>query len=278
MSEFTGIEDASVPTIQFEVPGGYVTQVRSDGGEERLVSLYKLHARELGGEEEDILAEEDTPTTVKFHKIVSSCLLSISDDEGNVVKDPKVLVKASDRLLMSDLLIGILRVRQCTVGNNLQWPVDCPECESVDPKSGSAIPTKITVLFNLDDLEIKPLEGDRTVRLREFTTSRGAKVTWEMLNGSMERELMKVRGRVKDKATAGMLVRLRTVNGEPATMKNVKALSFVERGEIRDKYLKSEGDIVRDVKALCHRCGANFKTPIRITGDNFFDLSGMLEG
>ena len=270
-----GVEDAKVPVIDFEIPGGYITKVRKDDKEET-VSLYKVRAREMQGWEEDILSEEDSSIIDRFHRIVGSCLLRLSDDNGNEITDRKVLVGAPDRLLMSDLLVCILKIRQCTVGDDLRWQVNCPNCTTVDATSGKENPTKFTALYSLADLKIDSLEGDRLKRVREFTTPRGNVVTWEMMNGLMERSLEKIRAKKKDRATAGLMVRVKTINGVPCTFETLKDLGMQERQRIR-KDFENEGGVDTDIDVVCHKCGHKFKTSLEITGGNFFGLSETLE-
>jgi len=269
-----GPEDAKAPMLDFEVPGGYLHRVSKDGVD-RIVSLYRVQVREMQGWEEDILSEENTSLTERFHRIVGGCLLRLSDDEGNEVTDKKVLTGAPDRMLMSDLLVCILKIRQCTVGDDLRWKVECPNCTTVDEQTGEEKKTKFTAIYSLKDLKIEALEGERTKRVRELKTSRGNVITWEMMNGLMERSLERVRGKKKDRATAGLMVRVKTINNIAPTSEVLKNLSWTERTEIR-KQFESEGGIETDIEVACHKCGKEFKTPMEIGGD-FFGLLGASE-
>jgi hypothetical protein len=244
-----------------------------DQQREQLVTLRNVVMREMEGEEEDILMEDERSFTARFHEIVGNCLVSLSDNDGNEISDPTVLKKAPNSMLIGDLFLCFLKVREVTVGTDLRWKAKCPNCKQVDPDTGEKTkPTMITVQFNLRDLKVLEFKGDPLVREKTCTTERGRSVVWKMMTGAMERELSKVRGRKKERGTAALSVRLKTVDGKPADYKILKRMPYMERLGIR-KQFDDEGGVETDVDALCHMCGHRFKSQIKIASENFFGLS-----
>jgi hypothetical protein len=264
-------DDAKVPQLAFELPAGYLTKVK-DGDEEREVVLKHAVVREMTGFEEDLLAEDSTTLTSRFHQIIGACLLSLSDDNGNEITDRKVLNKAPAKMLVSDLTLAMIKIRQASLGDELRFAVTCHECTRPNSKTEKEEPTTFTKIFNLNDLDIASAEGEGVNRVREFQTSRGRKVTWEMMNGLMEHQLSKVRARKKDRVTEAMLVRVRTIDNEPVTADMLKGLSFIERSEIRDQF-DLEGGVETSVQVMCPNCGHEFETPLEMKSSDFFARS-----
>jgi len=259
------IDDAKVPSIEAKLPRGYLLQ-DSDG----VHVLGTAILREMSGLEEDIIADDKVSFTKRMHRLVGSCLTSLSDDEGHSIVDRSALIKAAPQMLMSDLLVCALRIREVTVGDELRQIVKCPNCTTDDGQ-----PFSWTVRLSLSDFKALPAEGDLTKAVREYTTSRGTRITWAMMTGDMELTHEKKKTS-KNKATAALLIRVQTVNDEPATIENLQALSYKERVEIR-KLFDQEGGIETEFDVICRECEHEFRVLLAIGGVNFFAPSETSE-
>jgi predicted Zn-ribbon and HTH transcriptional regulator len=184
-----------------------------------------------------------------------------------MITDRKMLMeKVPQKLLMSDLLVSFLRIREVTVGSEVRQKVRCPECTNDEGQ-----PFIFTVILDLSEFEGLPVEGDPLQTIREYTTPRGVKITWEMMDGELELAHEKKKN-AKEKATAALLARVRTVNGEPAKKEVLKKMAYVERTAIR-KQFDQEGGIETDFDCKCRNCGYQFKVPLEIGGTDFFSPS-----
>jgi hypothetical protein len=258
----TNIEDAKIPSITFALPRGYLLN-DGDGG---VHVLCTATVREMCGEEEDIIANDKVSFTKRLHQLVGSCLTTLEDGDGHSITDRKQLAIIASKMLMSDLLVCVIRIREVTIGNEIRQVVSCPNC--VDDEGN---PYSWTAILDLSEFEALPVKGDAAMSVREYTTSRGTVVTWEMMTG--DAELIHERKKLsKDKATASLLTRVRTLNGEVATKVNLKALSYVERNEIR-KQFDAEGGVETDFDAVCRNCDHEFKVPLEVGGMRFFNPS-----
>jgi predicted Zn-ribbon and HTH transcriptional regulator len=258
----TTIEDATSPLLTFKLPRGFILK---NGDETYLLNEATIH--EMTGDEEDIIANENQSFTQKVHALVGSSLTSLSDGDGHMITDRKMLMeKVPQKLLMSDLLVSFLRIREVTVGSEVRQKVRCPECTNDEGQ-----PFIFTVILDLSEFEGLPVEGDPLQTIREYTTPRGVKITWEMMDGELELAHEKKKN-AKEKATAALLARVRTVNGEPAKKEVLKKMAYVERTAIR-KQFDQEGGIETDFDCKCRNCGYQFKVPLEIGGTDFFSPS-----
>jgi len=260
MSSRTTMEDASAPTVTFTLPGGYVLNT-SDGP----VLLNEATVHELTGAEEDILADESLSEARKMQDLVGSCLVKLSNGGDVAIVDEKKLMNAPDRLLLSDIVAMVFRIREATAGTEYRQRVVCPKCK----EKGFREPYKWTAILNMSEFESLPMDGDPLVRSREYTTSRGKKIEWELLTGAGQMRVEVLSRGTKDEATLALMGRVRKVNGEEATVESLKRMSAVERMEIR-KQFDGEGGIETDFDCECKQCKSEFKQTIEIGGADFF--------
>ena len=254
-------DDAKVPALTFELPRGYLL-VEGD----EVHRLNRATIREMTGEEEDIIAQEEKTFTERMHELVGSCMTSLSDGGSKSITSPKTLAKVTDHLLMSDLLTSIIRVREVTMGDEIRQKIKCPACTTLDGK-----PFIWTGVLSLKDFQGIPVDGDPLENIRTFTTSRGTILTWEMLTGQGELDQGKKKNK-RERATLALMARVRSI-GEESEPKRVKdllrKLPYVERQEIR-KQFDQEGGIETEFECVCRNCGHEFKAELDIGGKEFF--------
>ena len=256
--ERTNELDAKTTTINFDFPRGYLLE-----DTEGVHVLNKAQMREMTGYEEDILADDKSSITQRMHDVVGNCLISLSDEKGHSIVDPNVLKTIPLNLLMSDIVVATFRLREVTVGSEYRQKVACPNCIDDDDK-----PNAWTAILNLSDFKSIPASGDLTKAVREFETKRGNKITWEMLSGAGELAYENMK-KSKERATAVLMARIRTINGQPATKDAVKRLPMLERQEIRKEF-DVEGGIETSFDSVCKRCKQEFKTELEMGGSSFF--------
>jgi len=254
---FTTIDDAKKAVGTFEVPGGYL--LKDEDGE--VYRLNQLTMREISGHEEDIMADDDISFTERLYQVFGRCITKIADDDGHAIIDPEKLISVPDGLLFSDIMVMFKSLYQITVGNQLFRKVLCDsgKCKN-----------KQTEIINLEDIEVLPVKGDPAERVREYKTSRGTDVTWELLSGKIDRTYDAGNDESsKDMITMLMLRRVRTINGEPATKENLKDLPSRERIEIRNQF-EDEGGIETRRHTRCRKCHKHISYDLRVVDFDFF--------
>jgi hypothetical protein len=274
MTEMTG-DDISMPTErtsedtpktsvdEFDLPRGYVHVT----GKGEKVLFNRARFKELTGAEEDVITNDKLSFTNKMVQVVRGCTVALIGENGQEVTGEKDLVKAIPKMTIGDLTVALFRIREMTVGNEYRQIVTCPNenCLTLEEK-----PFSWTAMFNLsEDFPLKPCSGDPHDVVREFITERGTKVTWSFMTGEA-RIRYENTATSKDRATAVMMMRARTINDKPATKEVLRSLSMPDRAEIREKMVADEGGIDTSFDAECKNCGHEFKGSIVSSFDFFF--------
>lgn len=262
-----GVDGAKSSESVYLIPGGYLG-IEKDEEEEITVLYDKVTLREMTGHEEDILSNDSVDINDRLYKILGRCIEQLESTEtGRVITDKKRLAESVNGMLMSDIITLLLRLRQVSLGDKISFKIRCPECKTAQSK-----------VFDLKKLEYVPMKGDRKNRLREYKTSRGHLVHWQMMDGARQRavDALQEKKSKQNKATKALMRRLLTVDGVPVTLEGLKDLPMKERLEIRDQF-DEEGGIDTTVNVTCTACGIDFVTDMEVTGKGFFTPTGSSE-
>jgi len=261
---YTTIDDPKSSVGTFDLVGGFLLE---DKEAEQTYRLNRIMLREISGHEEDIIADDSVSFTERLYQVFGRCITQVLDNDGHVITDPKELISVPDGLLFSDIMIILKSLYQVTMGDQLVKKIDCdnPLCKNTQNE-----------VIDLKKLEVYPVKGDPMQRVREYVTSRGTEITWEMLSGKTDRNSNIEDESPKDKVTMTLLRRIRTINGEPATKKALKDLPSRERAEIR-KQFDDEGGLETTRKSRCRKCGKSLSYSLTIADFNFFTSPEELE-
>lgn len=282
MAQFTKTEiDPKTSQITFYVPGGYIYEEDDGAGGKRTHVLNKVTMREMTGHEEDILADDRMSVTQRMHAMISNCITMLSNDSGVSLSQDKLPKPCTNHLLMSDILVSLFRIREVTVGDEMRIKAECSKCKDDDGN-----PFAQTHIFSIKNIDVVPVTGDPKMRVREFMTKSGKKITWEMMNGDMELQNEAMRStekktkdkdgkkidRASNKATYALISRVRTIDDLPATVDSLKGLPFRDRQEIRNRF-DEEGGIDTDILVICRNCKASYEVSIGLAALDFFTRS-----
>lgn len=267
--------DPKTSQVTFYVPCGYLLE---EDGEAHV--LNRVTMREMAGREEDLIADERMTTTQRLHAVVANCVVSLSNDEGREVLDEKILRACTRKMLMSDIVVCLFRLREVTVGDEMRIKAQCTCSDNY------GAPFSQTHILSMKEFDVVESKGNPKIRVREFTTSHGQKaISWEMMSGEMElrldserqrkpkkraeREAVGVEAKDGQKATQALLARVRTIDGVPATVEGLRDLPFRDRQEIRRRF-DEEGGINTDVSVVCRNCGREYEVSIGMAASDFF--------
>jgi len=225
-------------------PCGYLT----DSGE----LITDVTVREITGAEEDMLASNKFKDFKKMGELIARCTTAVG-----TITDRDEIARIIPKLLVGDRVYLFLLIRRVTLGDDYPFRSKCPECDL----EGS---------FNVDlsSLDVKPMV-DPKVRSLTLTTPRGREVVLSPMDGIREERLSTIKNE-NDKATLALAARVVTMQGKPATIGDLKALSLSERNFLRDSYQDLEGGVDTTVEITCPKCAASFKNELDITQRAFF--------
>lgn len=246
------LEHAKSSVDSFELPCGYLD---NDG---------KLHTsilvREMTGEEEEILAAKNMPSSKKINTILGRCTDSIGDISGPFVD------QIIPDLIQGDRIYLLIAIRRVSLGNDMPFLTKCPSC-SQDAR----------FVLDLADLEVKTMPNPmiRTYPLELPKT--GKKLVMKVLTGRGEDAIGKADKRGKDVITSAIFARVDSMDEKPVTMKDLKALPLIDRNFLRNEWEDHEGGVDTEVKIDCPSCGVEYDTELDISQQGFFNPSATLK-
>lgn len=227
----------------FELPCGYLAP---DGS---LITEVKV--REITGEEEDLLAARNISGGKKLTQLIANCLERL----GPVVDKP-LLNRLVQDLTVGDRTFLTLAIRRVTLGDEFPFEDTCPACT-----------TKSLFIVDLSGLDVVKMPDPRQ-RFFDAVLPSGKTARYHVMTGRDEEALAKVDAR--DRLSAAILVRLDVIDGGPATLETVKALSMRDRQALREEFESHEGGVDTSIELDCPSCGSEFKTELDPGQAGFF--------
>jgi len=149
-------------------------------------------------------------------------------------------------LLSGDRLFALVRLRQVSLGDEVELELACPN-------TGCGERTPITV--NLGDIEATPYGEEREF---EFTLpGSGRKVKFGYLDGHKEKRLAALK---EPNLTAAMMIRIVEIDGQPPSKKALNEMTMGDRSALRKEMLRVDGGIDTQVDVSCDACGTRIRT------------------
>ncbi len=198
-----GIEVYGKGRGRYPLPCGYVDH---GGRLHRHVTL-----RELSGEEEDLMDDDEIPVTERISRVLTACTEAIGDitDKQTIgaaiadqVSQPALALTASDRIAM------LIYLRRVSLGDNFKFERRCPRCGFLNKHCS----------LDLRKLEITVMPDDRVTKRRVQVvlprSKRRAIVC--VLSASREARLTDLNLNQKDLRTAAILARLESIEEDNA--------------------------------------------------------------
>jgi hypothetical protein len=227
----------------------------------------KVVIREMGGEEEDILADKKGSASEKITKVLASVITSLEASDGSILthddKSHGVIHKLVKGMTIGDRLYLFIRLRVLSLGNIFMMEFNSPFADE-----------KFRAVVNLDELEAKKLE-DKAQRTREFALKTGQKVVIRLATGDDEDVL----GRVEDsksRATFSLLQRIDSIDGVKPTSEQLKKMSTANRNIIRTELLKFDVGVDTSITVQDPTTKKDFQQELGIEQPDFFFPSETL--
>jgi len=195
---------------------------------------------EMTGAEEDLLTNR---RLMKNGEAINQVLLNCTKRLGENA-EPKM--KDILDLLSGDRLFALVRLRQVSLGDEVELELACPN-------TGCGERTPLTV--NLGDIEVTPYGEEREFG---FTLpGSGRKVKFGYLDGHKEKRLAALK---EPNLTAAMMIRIVEIDGQPPSKKALNEMSMGDRSALRKEMLRVDGGIDTQVDIPCEACGTRIRT------------------
>ncbi len=272
----------------YDLPCGYVD---GEGKTHRTVEL-----RELTGTEEDMMDDDEVPTTQRTSNVLAACCTRIGD-----VTDPATIeaaigdtLKVGKPLTSTDRIAMLIFLRRVSVGDVYKFERRCPRCGHVNKNK----------TLDLRTIEITRVPEERVAKRRvEVKLPRsGRKAIVCVLTGGAESKITGLRLNQKDLRSMAILARLESLEVDQAAPEGVsdaehaksgkttrmqlmddpqtslvavKALPKADRNYLREVYNAMEADVDTSVEVSCdgRLCNAEFEFPLDL-GQTFFSNAG----
>lgn len=256
-------EDAKPVYIECRVPRGVLIGGKDDEPG-RVLNIVQL--REMSGHEEDLLVTETIDITTRLNRIIGNCIVSVSDGEYTIddrTSINRMMTTHPDGFTLSDAMVLMFKLREVTVGDEFRQTITCPKCTDEE-----GVPYSWTHVGSFSDIEVQPCKGDVSEPVRNFVTSRGNVIEWEMMTAAKDAEYSRKK-MIKNKATRALMMRVSKINDHKATVERLQDLPMTERTEIK-KQFDQEGGMDMDIAFVCRNCEHEFTVPINIGAKGFF--------
>ena len=205
-----------------------------------LPSGVEIELREMTGAEEELLTNQRLIRSGDaINQVLKNCILRIGENTGPAMKD--VL-----DLLSGDRLFVLVRLRQISLGDEVELALHCP--------SPACHETSHTVV-NLEGLEVTPYGPAREFEFH--LPGSGQLVRFGYLDGHKEKRLAALK---EPTISSAMLMRILTLGGAAPSKKMLAEMAMKDRAALRAEMARVDGGIDTVVEMECEACGAPLRT------------------
>ena len=200
----------------------------------------EIELREMTGAEEELLTNQRLIRSGDaINQVLLNCLVRLGESTQPTMKDVLDLL-SGDRLFM------LVRLRQISLGDEVELSLVCPS---------QACRAENQLAVNLNDLLVTPYGSEREF---VFTLpASGAAVTFVHLTGQMEKRLAALK---EANISSAMLMRIVDVGGKPPSKKTLADMPMRDRVALRREMLRVDGGIDTTIDLECADCGTRIRT------------------
>lgn len=247
------LENAKAAVDGFELPCGYIDE------QGRLHT--HVEVKEITGDEEEVLAAPNMHVNKKLSTLMAACTTAIGEYRGR-----DQIAKIVPDLTQGDRFYIMFAIRRVSLGDEMPLISKCPGCEQEQ---------KVSVnLADLDLIKMKdPMRRTYTLTLPKS----GKPVQMKVLTVRGEDMIAKASETGKDRLTAALLARTESIDGKPATLSDLKALSLLDRQFLRTEWQDYEGGVDTTVEVGCGACGLEYEMDVEPGSEGFFNPLGVLK-
>lgn len=245
------IEIPKSPIDSYELPCGHVDQ---EGGVHTLVTV-----REMTGEDEEILAARNMPTTKKINKILTRCTESIGPFSGQALQFIIPELTQGDRIYL------LMAIRRASLGDDMPFQTTCPSCKE-----------EARFIVDLNDLETKKMANPALRHYDVVLPKSKHKVRMKVLTGKGEEAISRAAIKGQDIISTAIFARIESMNDKPVTIPDLKGLALSDRNFLRGAWEEHEGGVDTEIQVDCPSCGVAYESELDISQQGFFNPSATL--
>ena len=210
----------------------------------------EIELREMTGAEEELLTNQRLIRSGDaINQVLKNCILRIGENTEPSMKD--VL-----DLLSGDRLFVLVRLRQISLGDEVELTLHCP--------SPACRETSHTTV-NLEELEVTPYGAEREFEF--LLPGSGQLVRFGYLDGHKEKRLAALK---EPTISSAMLMRILNIDGASPNKKMLAELPMRDRSALRAEMTRVDGGIDTLVELECEACGAPLRTRLEAEASFLF--------
>jgi hypothetical protein len=224
------------------------------------VLVKKVALREITGYEEELLLSRRLDPTDKIIQVIASCVTDIwgIKPDGTATKIERTFADVVVAGLSPiDKIWLFLKLRSISLGPNFEFEYNCENCG-----------TKNLYKINLDEIE-RTVPGKVQFEY-QLTLPSGKVAVCRLPVGETSVNLMKLSVQDVNYASKSILLRLVSLDGKPADLNAVRALSMRDRNYLREKFNEYEGSLDTTKILKCGACGSEVRVDIDFAQPSFF--------
>jgi hypothetical protein len=232
----------------------------------------RVLVREIGGEEEELIAKKDIPPRARVEGIVINCVEKLLPAVGQTIggepggpmpeplEDRRAIRQAVIEMPANDRPHILIELRKLSPGPIFWYDVECPRerCQGQ--------------LKKFTDLRTLKLTRPKDPMLRTYDVDLGGGNVAKMkiMLGTDEALLEKLQEEHGDQFTPAIAVRTLLINGKPVEYDDIKKMGTSKRMKMRWAYERNECDVETAVRHRCTLCDKEFTVNLSIGSPDFF--------
>jgi hypothetical protein len=215
----------------------------------------EIELREMTGAEEELLTNQRLIRSGDaINQVLKNCTLRIGDVAEPAMKD--IL-----DLLSGDRLFALVRLRQISLGDEVELALHCPSPACRETNCATV---------NLEELEVTPYGPEREFEFR--LPGSGQLVRFSYLDGHKEKRLAALK---EPTISSAMLMRILTIDGAAPSKKMLADMAMKDRAALRAEMARVDGGIDTLIELECEACGAPLRTRLEAEAPFLFPAARL---
>lgn len=267
LTDIPGVEVRGRGMQDFVLPVGYVDVA---GTVHNQVVL-----REMTGEEDDMMGNDDLPITDRISAVLSACIVKLGTVEDKVTIGKAVTdnLDAGLPLTEQDRIAAMIFLRRVTLGDKYKFERRCPRCSTLAENR----------VMDLRELKIEQSPHPQKRRVKVKLPRSGKECVIKVLTAKGSLAVTRLRPTSKDLKSLALAARIESLDGQPMgdpriALGVVKELPQADRNHIRQVYNAMEAFVENDIEVDCRNpiCLATWTFVLDVGQGFFLDLEGKV--
>lgn len=232
----------------------------------------RAQVQEMGGAEEDLLANKKVPMRNRLEGIIAGCITKLLPSKEDAARGARPIVGKKEieyavaRFPVVDRPYSLVQIRVMGAGPIFKYRATCPRVPGC----------QATHWYQTDLTKLGVTHPeDRRARQYNVQLKHGRIATMKIMLGVDEEVLEELSETTGNLLTSRLYVRCASMNGKPPIFAEMVGLKTSDRNTLRTQIVLREGDFETEVTHPCKSCGKNLTLDLAIGSEDFFFPTAM---